>query len=200
MSAGTTLLLAVGLAMDATAVAAGRGLAAGELGGRREALQVAATFGGMQGAFTLAGAWIGEEAGGFIRAFDHWIAFGLLAYLGGKMVRDGLREGGEGEPMRALSLGTLLVLGVATSIDALAAGFTLETMGLAMVPTTLVVGAVTAALVLGGYSLGRHLSALPSSEARGSRVEKRLTLVGGLILLGMGAKVLVDHGVVGWPA
>jgi manganese efflux pump family protein len=190
------LLLAVGLAMDATAVAAGRGLAAGELGGRREALRVAATFGTMQGAFTLAGAWLGEEAGGFIRDIDHWIAFALLAYLGGKMVRDGLGKG-DGQPMRPLTWGTLLVLGVATSIDALAAGFTLETMGLATLPTSLLVGLVTAVLVFGGYSLGLHLGGLPSGDASGSRIEKRLTLFGGLILLGMSAKVLVDHGVVG---
>jgi putative Mn2+ efflux pump MntP len=190
------LLLAVGLAMDATAVAAGRGLASGELGGRREALQVAATFGGMQGAFTLAGAWIGEEAGGFIRAFDHWVAFALLAFLGGKMLRDGLRDGGEGEPMRALTFGTLMLLGVATSLDAFAAGFTLETMRLAMVPTTLVVTGVTAALVLAGQWLGRRISRSPATAA-GGRVEKRLTTFGGLILLGMGAKVLFDHGALG---
>jgi putative Mn2+ efflux pump MntP len=121
-----------------------------------------------------------------VAAWDHWLAFGLLGFVGGKAIHDGIR--GEtpvgvdpADPTRGWSL---VVLSVATSIDAFAVGLSLAWLGERIWSTVLVIGVVTAALTTVGMLLGRVL---------GARFGRRMSIVGGLVLLGIGVKILVDH-------
>src|SRR5690606_15299371 len=176
----------VGLAMDATAAAAARGVAAGRVRWR-EVAAVALAFGGFQAAMPLLGWLAGDALGAGAAAWDHWIAFALLGGLGGKMLLDARRGGEAEEPgasgAPALSLHVLLLLAVATSIDALAAGVTLPALGVPIAPALLSIGVTTAALSGAGVLLGSRLGGAGS----------RLPALGGLVLVGLGVKILVEH-------
>jgi putative Mn2+ efflux pump MntP len=168
--------------MDATAVAAARGL-----GGVRErdAVLVPLLFGVFQAGMAAIG-WVGGRlALRWIEAWDHWIAFGLLTALGGRMIIGAVR-GSDEEAVAAErdGVGTLLLLSVATSIDALAAGLTLELVGAPPPVTLALIGGVTAVLSAAGYLAGRRL---------GDRFGSRLELVGGVALIAIGVKILVEH-------
>lgn len=186
MGVATVLFLSVGLAMDATAVAATRGFASASRSGHGELAAIALCFGGMQAGLSLAGALAEAQIGTAVASYDHWIAFALLAFIGGKMLYDVIRGGDEEEPLKQLSLPTLLLLGLATSIDALAAGFTLRALAVPIGLTVAAIGVVTAALSAVGYLIGRRL---------GGAFGKQLTAVGGVALIAIGIKVLFDHGV-----
>lgn len=186
------LLLSVGLAMDATAVAAARGLSATTLR-VRDAAKVAFLFGAFQAGMPLVGWAASARFAAAIDAWDHWIAFTLLAGMGAKMVRDGLREddgGPEGEAPAAKDASDpygwapLLALALATSIDALVAGFTLPTLAVPVGTAVASIGLVTALLSGAGVYLGRRF---------GAHLGARLTPLGGVLLIGLGVKVLVDH-------
>ena len=188
MSSGAALsllLLSVGLSMDAMAVAAAKGLAAPRVRARDVTL-LAATFGGFQALMPLLGWLLAARFGALVEAWDHWIAFALLALLGGKMVVEGWRGGDEdaGDVANPLALATVLVLGVATSIDAFAAGLTLPLLGLPPLLAVVVIGGVTAALSALGFFLGRRVGAM---------LGKRLELLGGLALILLGARILAEH-------
>jgi putative Mn2+ efflux pump MntP len=189
----SALLLALGLAMDATAVAVVRGLAVGRLRpthpvGPRDALRIAILFGGFQSGMSAIGWVIGDRAGPLVERWDHWIAFGLLALLGGKMIFEALRGGDAGGEVAAgadpFGLAPLLPLALATSIDALAAGVTLELVGPPPWLTLALIAGITAALSVAGLHVGRRAGAL---------LGRRVELAGGLILIGLGVKVLVEH-------
>lgn len=183
---GEILLLAVGLAMDATAVAAARGLAVPVVRPRHMAL-VALFFGGAQALMPLLGWLVGARVGPLVQAWDHWIVFVLLSALGGKMVYEALAggddddESGEADPF---ALRVMLVLAVATSIDALAVGFTLPMMDAPLLLSLVTIGVTTALLSVVGLLVGRRFGAL---------LGPRLDLAGGLVLILLGAKVLVEH-------
>jgi putative Mn2+ efflux pump MntP len=178
------LVLAFGLAMDATAVAATRGLAAPVLRAR-DVVRVALLFGGFQAAMPVLGYALGSVIGPRVAAWDHWIAFVLLAGLGGKMLVEAL-----GEPEASPASGELFAwpvlfgLAVATSIDALAVGVTLPMLGASLVPAVATIGVVTAVLSGAGLFAGRQL---------GARLGARLDAVGGAILILLGVKILVEH-------
>lgn len=180
------LLLAVALAMDATAVAAGRASAGLR---RREALLLAASFGLFQGGMAALGWGLGTGAAEIVERWDHWLAFGLLALIGGKMLFEALRpreaDDDDAAPApAALGLRTLLLLSVATSIDALAAGVTLPLSGAPVALSVAAIGLVTFALSLAGAFAGAAL---------GARLGRPLEAVGGLLLIGIGIKTLVEH-------
>jgi putative Mn2+ efflux pump MntP len=178
------LLLAAGLAMDATAVAAARGLAATEIRARHVAL-IASFFGGAQALMPLLGWAIGQSVGAYVAAWDHWIAFALLAVIGGKMVWEsrGAAEpdAGGADPFR---LRVLCVLAIATSIDAFAVGVTLPMLGAPLALSVVTIGVTTAALSVLGLLAGRRFGAI---------LGRRVELVGGLVLVALGVKILVDH-------
>lgn len=177
----SALLLALALAMDATAVAAARGM--GQRRGR-DAVLMSLLFGGFQAGMAAIG-WVGGRyALRWIEAWDHWIAFGLLALLGGRMIIGALRGGDDDEAPKADGIGTLLVLSIATSIDALAAGLTLELVGAPPPVTLALIGVVTAVLSAIGYLAGRRL---------GAHLGERLEIIGGVALIAIGIKILVDH-------
>ena len=149
-----------------------------------QVFRLAFHFGLFQSLMPIAGWLAGRTVEAHIRAIDHWVAFALLVFVGGKMLEEARR--GEaaaraGDPTRGWSL---VVLSVATSIDALAVGLTLAMIGATILVPALVIGLVAAAFATTGMALGRQIGA-----AWGKRVE----VVGGLILIAIGVKIVVEH-------
>jgi putative Mn2+ efflux pump MntP len=173
------LLLALALAMDAFAVALTQGarFRPGLAGG----LGIALTFGLCQAVMPLAGWGIGAVAFAYIEAVDHWIAFGLLAFLGVRMLGGHV---GEDEAARALTGRALMVAGVATSVDALAAGITLPTLGTGPLIAAGLIGGVTFAMSGAGVMLGRI-----AGDHLGAWAER----AGGVILIVLGCRILAEH-------
>jgi putative Mn2+ efflux pump MntP len=181
-------LLALGLAMDATAVAAARGVAATRVR-KRDVLLVGLLFGGFQALMPALGWFLGAAIGRYIEAWDHWIAFTLLALIGAKMLWDARRGSadaatGTSDGTALFSIVPLVILAVATSIDALAAGFTLPLVNAPFATTIGVIGATTMVLSAAGLALGRRFGALLGG---------RLQLMGGLVLIGLGVKIVAEH-------
>jgi putative Mn2+ efflux pump MntP len=179
------LVLSVGLAMDATAVAAARGLAAPRVRGR-DLVMVAGFFGGFQAVMPLVGWGLGQRLGPWIHSWDRWLAFAVFTGLGAKMLWEarsaGAKAGDGGNP--DLAARTVLLLAVATSIDALAVGVMMPTLGAPLGLTVATIGLVTAVLSALGLLAGRWL---------GATLGPRLDLVGGLVLLGLGLRVLLTE-------
>lgn len=185
MSFGAIVLLALGLAMDATAVAAARGVAVPVIRARH-VLLVAGFFGGFQAFMPWIGWLVGARVGSFVQAWDHWIVFGLLGGIGAKMLweaRAGAHEQGDA-PGGSFRLRVMFVLAVATSIDALAVGFTLPMLDAPFALSLVTIGVTTAALSAVGLFTGRRVGAM---------LGKRLDGVGGVVLIGLGVKILVEH-------
>ena len=181
------IAIAVGLAMDATAVSLGAG-ASGRAPGNRAAFRLAFHFGLFQALMPLLGWLAGHTLAPVLQAVDHWIAFGLLAVVGGRMVRGGLRgENEEPDLSRRgdLSKGwSLIALSVATSIDAFAVGLGLAMLDVAIWVPIALIGVITAAMSLSGLMLGRVLNV-----RWGSRAE----VLGGVLLVGIGLQILITH-------
>ncbi|NLE22456.1 MAG: manganese efflux pump [Actinobacteria bacterium] len=184
MSALTLLGVALGLAMDAFAVAVGAGLQLCDVS-KRQTFRMAWHFGLFQALMPVIGWLAGLTLVEFIEPVDHWIAFGLLAFIGGKMVYEALRHSDEPadrcDPTRGWRLVTL---SVATSIDALAVGLSMAVLGLSIWWPALVIGVVASAMTVIGLELGCRF---------GSLLGRRMEIVGGLILIGIGVKILVEH-------
>jgi len=183
----SAIALAFGLAMDATAVSAARGLAATERRPderARELALLALLFGGFQAGMSALGWLAGRWAGPYIDRWDHWVAFGLLTAIGGKMLLDAWRHRG-GEVERDAPPATIAVylgLAIATSIDAAAAGLTLPLVPVAPWIALALIGAVTAACSATGYLAGRLV---------GARLGPRLAALGGVALIAIGVDLLV---------
>jgi len=184
---GALFVLAVGLAMDATAVAAARGMAARTLR-VRHVLATSSLFGGFQALMPLVGWFVGAELGPNIQAWDHWIAFVLLSAIGGKMLWEARAGAGAEAPVAAESelfrFDVLLGLAVATSIDALAVGVTLPMLNAPFAGSLVTIGVTTALLSALGLVAGRRA---------GAALGRRLDLFGGAVLIGLGLKILVEH-------
>nr|MBA3464959.1 manganese efflux pump [Deltaproteobacteria bacterium] len=170
--------LSIGLAMDATAVAAARGLHRQA----SEGLILAVLFGVFQAGMAALGWGLGAWGGPYVEAFDHWIAFGLLVGIGGKMLWDAWRGGEEAAPKAGV--GTYVMLALATSIDAAAAGMTLPMLSVPPLLAIVLIGTITLGCSVIGYRLGR---------AVGKGFEGKLEVLGGLVLIGLGVRVLVQH-------
>jgi manganese efflux pump family protein len=179
------LAVACALAMDAFAVAIVAGLTLKPMT-RRHVFRLAFHFGLFQALMPIAGWVAGNAVHQYIEAFDHWIAFGLLAYVGANMVRGAIRSDNEQErSARDPTSGwQLVLLSVATSIDALAVGLSLAMLGSPIVTPAIVIGLVAAAFTAGGMVLGRRIGALWG---------KRVELLGGIVLVAMGLKILLEH-------
>ena len=179
------LALACALAMDAFAVAMVTGLTLRPLT-RRHVFRLAFHFGLFQALMPALGWAAGNAVRNYIAAFDHWIAFGLLTFVGGRMIWGALT--GDGDKAAAANDPTsgwsLVVLSVATSIDALAVGLSLAMLGLPIVVPAVIIGLVAAAFTAVGMALGRRL---------GSLWGKRVEILGGLILIGIGVEIVVEH-------
>ena len=179
----TLLGLAVALAMDAFAVALGAGLVLQPLTARH-VFRLAFHFGLFQAVMPILGWGAGAAVQRYIERWDHWVAFGLLAFIGGRMIHEALRPREErlpSDPTRGLSL---VVLSIATSIDALAVGLSLAMLGVRIWVPAIVIGLVCATLTAVAMLLGGRLAA-----GWGRRVE----ILGGVVLLAIGLKVLLEH-------
>ncbi|MBM6888269.1 MULTISPECIES: manganese efflux pump MntP family protein [Oscillospiraceae] len=178
-------LIAVSLALDAFAVSVSSGIAIPGFGWK-QAVKMGVWFGAFQFAMPLAGWLLGSSVSGYIQAVDHWVAFGLLALIGGKMVWGALGRGAgeEDEAPADLSPRRLCLLAIATSIDALAVGVSMAFMKVDVWFSALVIGVVAFVLSVVGGLAGRRLGAL---------FQRRAELVGGLVLIGIGVKILVEH-------
>jgi manganese efflux pump family protein len=177
------LMIAVSMAMDATAVCLGVGTTS-HATPLRSRLRLAYHFGLFQFIMPIIGWYAGSTVAPFIAAFDHWITFGLLAFVGGRMVRSGFDPNAETyrqDPSRGL---TLVMLSVATSIDALAIGLSLALLHVSIWYPTTVIGVVTATLSFMGLQLGSRL---------GEKFGKRMEIVGGVILIVIGLRILLAH-------
>ena len=182
--------LSVALAMDAFAVALGAGLTLERLTGRH-LFRLSFHFGLFQALMPVVGWLAGLSVQQWIANYDHWLAFGLLAFIGGKMIWEAFKEEKALEdpkdPTRGL---TLVLLSVATSIDALAVGLTMGMLGTDIWLPALIIGLVAGAFTMAGMLLGRRIGAL-----WGPRVE----VLGGLVLCGIGLKILLEHTLGGPP-
>jgi manganese efflux pump family protein len=179
------VLLAFGLAADAFAASIAQGASSG-VKPWRTAITVALAFGVAQAVAPLIGWSLGVAFLGVIEAWDHWVAFTLLALIGAKMIWDGnksYRDKGEANAKPA-GQWQLLLLAIATSIDAAAAGVALPTLGAPIVVSIALIGHVTFILCFIGVWIGRAGSRIIGPNA---------TIIGGLILIVIGAKVLIDH-------
>lgn len=177
------MLLAVGLSMDALAVSICKGLAMDRVTLGRMVL-VGLWFGGFQGLMPLLGWLLGSRFSLYITAIDHWIAFALLAILGINMLREA-RSGDTEEASASLGFRVMFAMAVATSIDALAVGVSMAFMkNVNIFSSALVIGVVAFGLSVVGGLAGRRLGCL---------FQKRAELVGGLVLIGIGLKILLEH-------
>lgn len=170
--------LAIALAMDAFAVALTQGARFRPRFAR--AAMIAGAFGAAQAIMPLIGSSVGSLAQHRIAAWDHWVAFGLLAFLGIRMIRGG----NEGEGELPLSGIAILAAAIATSVDALVAGFTLPTLALPPLKTAAVIGLVTFALAIIAIAIGRSI---------GDRFGRPAEVAGGVILIAIGGRILIAH-------
>ena len=173
--------------MDAFAVSICKGLGMKRLN-MKQALVIGLFFGGLQALMPFLGWALGTQLADFITPIDHWIAFILLAFIGGKMLLDAIRGGDEedaGEPKdTSLDFKELLMLAIATSIDALAVGITFAFLGVNIVWAMVIIGVTTLVLSVIGVAVG---------HAFGARYEKGATIVGGVVLILIGCKILLEH-------
>ena len=177
-------LIGVGLSMDAFAAAICKGLAMPKMRWNRGVV-VALFFGGFQALMPLLGWALGRQFEQYITSVDHWIAFLLLGWIGGKMIWDALHGSGEEMPAQdALDVKELFVLAVATSIDALAVGITFAFLQVDILPAVALIGCPTFAIALAGVWIGQRF---------GSRFKDRAALAGGMILCLIGLKILLEH-------
>lgn len=179
------LLLAVGLSMDAFAVSICKGLSM-----KKATLKAGATcglwFGGFQALMPMIGYYLGTMFAGAIEAFDHWVAFGLLAIIGINMLKEAFEKGCDCEKHDAdLSVKTMFVMAIATSIDALAVGISLAMTGnVNIFWAVALIGVITFAMSTMGVKIGNVF---------GSRFEKKAQAAGGIILVLLGIKILLEH-------
>lgn len=179
-------LIGVALAMDAFAVSMCKGLSMRRLNYRR-AFVISLFFGGFQALAPFLGWALGSQFGRFISPVDHWIAFALLDCIGGKMIWDALREPEEEAAPpeeERLDLRELLLLAVATSVDALAVGVGFAVLNAPVLPAVSVIGLVTFCLSWIGVVVGNRC---------GMRYEKKAQIAGGAVLLAIGLKILLEH-------
>ena len=175
-------LIAVGLSMDAFAVSICKGLGMRRLN-MGQAVVIALFFGGFQALMPVIGWAVGAQFAGFVSAYAHWIAFALLAFIGGKMLWEAFHDEPDDEGPFALDLKELFILAIATSIDALAVGVSFAFLEVDIVPSVTLIGVTTFALSMAGVAIGHQF---------GSRWEKPATIVGGIVLVLIGAKVLLE--------
>lgn len=181
------LLIGIGLAMDAFAVSICKGLNM-RVVNKKHCFIIALFFGGFQALMPWIGWLVGKQFERYITRFDHWIAFILLAVIGGKMVVDVLREKEEEECCvkgeSRLDIKELFFLAIATSIDALAVGISFAFLKVSIIPAIIIIGVVTFVISAMGVFIGNIF---------GSKYKSRAELVGGIILILLGVKILLDH-------
>jgi putative Mn2+ efflux pump MntP len=176
--------IAIGLAMDALAVAIATGIVLGKVSGR-QTFRLSWHFGLFQFLMPVIGWLAGLSVETYLTGYGPWLAFGLLGFIGGKMIREAMRvsgtEGAVSDPTRGASL---VLLSVATSMDALAVGLSLGVLRIRIWYPAVVIGAVAGVLTAIGMHLGAPL---------GNRLGRKMEILGGLVLIGIGCSILFRH-------
>ena len=185
MSLPTILIIAIGLGMDAFSVAIGVGavLRTVSFG---PAFRLSFHFGMFQTLMPLAGWFAGMTVADMIAGYDHWIAFCLLTYVGGKMIMESLRQEKKTHETDPTKGWTLVMLSVATSIDALAVGLSFAFLKLPILYPSIIIGIVAFGMTMAGMLFGNKLSKM---------IGKKVEIIGGIILIGIGVKILIDHSI-----
>ena len=175
-------ILAVGLSMDAFAVSICKGLSLGKIKAKHMCI-AGAWFGGFQALMPMVGYFLGSTFESVITNLDHWIAFGLLAIIGGNMIKDAFSKECDSFD-DDVSFKTMIVLAIATSIDALAVGITFAFLKVNLILAISMIGVITFILAIVGTKVGNRF---------GDKYEKKAELVGGVILILLGIKILLEH-------
>ncbi len=178
-------LIAVGLSMDAFAVSVCKGLCMRKMR-YGQAVVIALFFGGFQALMPFIGWMLGRQFEKYITSIDHWIAFVLLGIIGANMIREALGKEEENEcvPDSRLDLKELFLMAIATSIDALAVGITFAFLQVSIIPAVSFIGCTTFALAFAGVCIGKVF---------GSKYKSKAELLGGIILILIGLKILLEH-------
>lgn len=179
----TITLISIGLAMDALAVSLGIGTA-GQIASQRGKIRLAAHFGIFQAGMTALGWLAGETIVHYVKGFDHWIAFALLGYVGISLIRSGFDKDGQAFEQDPSTGKVLVMLSFATSIDAFAVGLSIAFLNVPVMLSVVMIGLVALVLSAVGLLAGVRL---------GETFGKRMEIFGGLILLGIGLRVLLTH-------
>ncbi|MBN1647009.1 MAG: manganese efflux pump [Spirochaetales bacterium] len=177
------LFISIGLAMDAFAVSLGAATCK-RISGPGATFRLSFHFGLFQFIMTVIGWFVGGKVASLIASYDHWLAFALLAWVGGRMIYESMNEDpftGANDLSRGLNL---IVLSLATSIDALAVGFSLALLHIDIWYPSVMIGIITGSLSLVGIRMGHYL---------GVRFGKRMGFAGGIILIAIGIRILVEH-------
>jgi putative Mn2+ efflux pump MntP len=183
MDAGTTVFLSLGLAADAFAVAVSSGIAIKHMKVNK-ALKIALFFGVFQAVMPLIGWFAGLSLSFWITPIDHWIAFGLLSFIGGKMIYEALQSEECEKKFNPLDTGTLITLSVATSIDALAVGIGFAVLKDSIAPAVAAIGFITFFLAFAGVFIGHKC---------GNLFANKIEILGGAILIFIGSRILFMH-------
>ena len=183
MSFWEILLLAVGVSMDAFAVSIGKGLSTKKVSWK-EVLCVGLWFGGFQALMPVIGYFLGFSFAGLVEKVDHWIAFGLLLLIGANMIREALQEGDDKPADSSFGFRTMLVLAIATSIDALALGISFAFLQTPLWSSITIIGLTTFLFSVVGLLIGKKV---------GGRFHTGAEILGGVILIGIGLKILLEH-------
>ncbi len=181
-------LIGVGLSMDAFAVSICKGLSMRKVD-KKYMLVLAAFFGGFQALMPTLGWLLGSQFQSYITAIDHWIAFILLALIGGKMILDVIKEKEENEEVCPddsvrIDLKEFFLLAIATSIDALAVGITFAFLQVKLASSVTLIGCITFGFTIAGVLIGNVF---------GTKFKDKATILGGVILIGIGVKILLEH-------
>ena len=179
-------LIGVGLSMDAFAVAICQGLQMQRFNWKNAAV-IALFFGGFQALMPLTGWLLGSQFAGYIQSIDHWVTFVLLGLIGGNMIREALSSEEEESVCASgevLDYRQLFLMAIATSIDALAVGVTFAFLEVAILSAIVIIGCTTFCLSFSGVAVGNFF---------GARYKKRAELTGGVILVLLGVKILLEH-------
>jgi putative Mn2+ efflux pump MntP len=183
----SVVLIGLSLSLDAFAVSVCSGISAPNLR-RFYTIRASLFFGLFQFIMPVTGWFLGMSFVTYIQAYDHWVAFGLLAFIGGKMLLEGIRHkkggGSDAGEANVRDLKTLLILAIATSIDALAVGLTFSMLGGGIWLEAALIGVITFVVCNCGFEFGRRV---------GTLLEKWAAISGGVILIGIGLKILIEH-------
>lgn len=177
------LIIAVGLSMDAFAVSIGKGLSLDKVK-KRHAISAGLWFGGFQALMPILGYLLGASFSSLVSSVDHWIAFVLLGLIGANMIREALSNDGDDHSDADFSTLSMLLLSIATSIDALAVGVTFAFLGEDIVISATIIGVTTFFFSIAGIKIGNFC---------GSHYKSKAELLGGCILVLIGLKILLEH-------
>lgn len=187
-------LIGISLSMDAFAVAICKGLAMPDKVDRKGALLIALYFGVFQAVMPALGWLLGSQFARYVTQMAPWIAFVLLAWIGGSMIRESLsKEEKEEAEMGAVSHKELLVLAVATSIDALAVGITFACVPVEIIAASPLVNTLVAVCLIGATTFVLSCAGVKAGSVFGSRYKSKAEFVGGTILILIGVKILLEH-------